>query len=323
MKTAVSIIFLLASGFAFSQENTSDYYADLRDRFALRFYGTTKHNKFEFINHEADQRIVYNPNEQFNIGLGFHYKWMSLGIAFNPGFKNDDHIFGKTEKLDVQLNTYMRKWLFDGHFIFYKGFFRGETDDYKDLPNAASLVPRRPDITTFSFGFGGTHTFNHEKFSYKAAFSMNEWQKKSAGSFLLGGYFSLYSLEADSILIPARVDSLFPRLSKIHNLGSLDLGLSFGYAHTFVLKEHYFASLSVIPGISLQYLATQAANEPEPQGNGHLSSKTQLRLSLGYNSEKWYYGLLSVFDNLVLKNSEQTEFNYSFGNFKIFVGRRF
>ena len=304
--------------------NQSKYYTSLHDNLLLRIYGTSKASKFKLVDNDSSFTTKYSPNENFKIGLGFNYKWLGFGLAFNiKPLNNDDSIYGKTENLDLQLNTYTKKWTFDANLSYYSGYFYGEIKDYKNTVNKADSVLKRPDITTFSFGGSGFYAFKYDKFSYKASFIQNEWQKKSAGSFLIGGFFSFYGLDADSSLILPEERIYYSTLSDISNLGSLTIGFSFGYAHTLVYQEKCFLSLTLLPGISLQTFSGRSIDNIILEETVQISSRSQGRIALGYNSEKSFAGISVVSNSVLLKGSQNVEFSYEITNFRIFYGRRF
>jgi hypothetical protein len=53
----------------------------------------------------------------------------------------------------------------------YKGFFWRN----QQFTNQAPEIYIRPDLQSISFGASALYTFNHDKYSFRAVFSHNEW----------------------------------------------------------------------------------------------------------------------------------------------------
>jgi hypothetical protein len=78
------------------KDTTKTYFVSYQDKHGLYGYGINKYNTFSFVDLETNRELQYSPNGQFNLGLGFTYKWLGLGVAFSPGFiNNDDDEFAK------------------------------------------------------------------------------------------------------------------------------------------------------------------------------------------------------------------------------------
>ena len=123
-------------------------------------------------------------------------------MAFNlPFINNDNDIYGKTRRFDLSTHIYGRKMIFDLAMQWYKGYYLANPENIVAGWQQGDPYPSREDIKVFTFGASGWYVFNHRKFSYRAAFTFNERQLKSAGSPVLGGGFSWYFVNADSSLV--------------------------------------------------------------------------------------------------------------------------
>ncbi|MCH5690407.1 DUF4421 domain-containing protein [Niabella sp. W65] len=67
----------------------------------------------------------------------------------------------------------------------------------------------RPDIETRLYGTTVNLIQNSRKFSAQAAFLLDAWQRKSAGSLLYGGEFFYGSAKGDSAFIPSQLKMSF------------------------------------------------------------------------------------------------------------------
>lgn len=51
------------------------YIKSYTDLLAVKLYGVTKSNEIRHVDDFTNQGLSYKPNEKFNIGFGFNYKW--------------------------------------------------------------------------------------------------------------------------------------------------------------------------------------------------------------------------------------------------------
>jgi hypothetical protein len=147
-----------------------------------------------------------------------------------------DEAKGKTKGLDLQIHLYPKKWAIDVLFESPKGFYL----DQKGIAGAgANNYYYRGDIKSNLYGVSAYRVPNKEKFSYRAAISQTEWQKKSAGSFLYGGNVFHGFLQGDSAFIPALLMNNYPQKG-VTKMSYTSFGPGVGYAHTLVIDQHFF-----------------------------------------------------------------------------------
>ena len=296
-------IFLLFSTYCLStllaQEDSHDtpkydtnYIKDLSDRLSIRVYGISKFNKFEINDTESKSKVKYAPNSNLNFGIGISYKWFGLGVAINiPIINNDDNKFGKTTRFDAQTNIFTRNLAIDVYYQYYKGFYIENPGSYLNDWKPADPHPQRPDITTTSLGGSCLYAFNYKKYSAKAAFVQTEMQKRSAGSFLLGGYFSWFDVLGDSSFIPFELKDYFDSTRHFNKVSVFGIGVAGGYSHTFVIWKKLYISLTLVPGIAIQTYDVKYKNGISENSSGaFFSGRLTGRFALVYNSEKWYTG---------------------------------
>jgi len=325
----LSLLFVLHS---YTQNNDSikvkydtSYIKDLSDKLSVRIYGISKYNKFEI--NEVESAIRYSPNSNLNFGVGVNYKWFGLGVAFNiPFINNDDNKYGSTNRFDAQTNIFTRNLAIDIYLQYYKGFYIENPGSYLVDWKPEDPYPQRPDITTTSFGGSCLYTFNHKKYSAKAAFVQTDMQRKSAGSFLLGGYFSLFGVMGDSSFIPYELENQYDSTRQFNEVSVVGIGVAGGYTHNFVVWKKLYISLTLVPGVAIQsYDVGYKDGIAENKSGSFLSGRLSGRFALVYNSEKWYTGFTTISDSYTgyagkeLKNT----LSYQIGVIRFFYGRRF
>jgi hypothetical protein len=187
-----------------------------------RYYFSQKYTALEIKrNNKTTPRLRYTPNTTLNMGIGATYGFFTLNLAFGFGFLNrGEEQKGKTKYWENQGHMYGRKWGYDFYAQFYKGYYLYPKGLGSNDPN---LYYIRPDIKFNLFGFAPFRILNDRKFSYRAAMVQNEWQKRSAGSFLLGGEIYYGIVKADSALVPDAMAMLYKQQG-IHKIQFFEMG---------------------------------------------------------------------------------------------------
>jgi hypothetical protein len=277
-----------------SGETDTNYVESYLDHLTTRVYASIKTAEVIFRDENLRKSLIYNPNDALVLGVGFNYGILGLNIGYKFPFANrDDDKYGTTEYLDLQTHIYTRPVTLDIYAQFYSGYYVTKPEEWiSDWPDT-NTYPKRPDISTVSLGLNGQYIFKHKKFSYRAAFVQNEWQKKSAGSFILGGNVFYVDIKGDSSLIPKDdLDSNFFANTHFSQSRIFNFGITAGYAQTFVIKQHWFITLSLVGGFAGGGSWIYTSEEGEPDRSGFtLAGSITGRGAFGYNSRTFYAGI--------------------------------
>lgn len=305
-------------------EYDTNYIASYTDIFTPRIIIINKRNDFVITEEISGQGIEYSPNSPLNLGLGLTYKWFSFNIAFNfPFINNDDEIYGETKRFDFQSNVFAKKFTLNFFFQLYNGFYIANPLILDPGWQTGDPYPARGDVSSVAFGASGFYIFNNKKFSYRAAFNFNERQKKSAGSFIVGGGILNYRLKSDtSGLVP---NEIFPDSVQAINFDLVRLGSIFGkggYVHTFIVRNWYF-NIGLDLGLGLSTTRIELTDQVELKNRTRLGLVTDFRGSVGYNSEVFYAGLSWSTGAFIFNSSKDILITYSRSTVNFYVGYRF
>ena len=262
--------------------------------------------------------IKYKSNEKMSLGLGFTYNNFSLNAGAGLGFLNPkDPGKGDTKSFDLQLRLYPYKWAIDALAIFNKGHYLDPEGYGASYANTYYL---RPDIKLGLAGVSAYHVPNAAKFSYHAAMIQNEWQKKSAGSLLIGGQAYYGSVKGDSALVPAQLDKSFQQ-SGVDRFSFFSAGPGIGYAYTLVIDKHFFLMGSAVANVDLNYTMEDGANLSANKFS--VTFIPVFKTAVGYNSNKWDISL-NWAGNVAWIGSAVSAESYFFqtGNYRLIFARR-
>lgn len=292
-----------------------------------RLYLSTKYNRMHLAGSGGHQ-LRYLPNHRFNMGFGMSYRALTLNIAVGiPGVNQDEHRFGRTRYLDAQGNLYGKRWATNLFLQVGKGYYTPSyPKEYLGWQQDTEL-PTRADLRQFNFGLSTVHVFNNDRFSYRAAFNQDAWQRQSQGSWLVGGYATYFTLKADSSLVPERVAQGYEAGLHMSKGRFADLGPMVGYAYTYVYREHWFVTASAVGGfgISAQRTELDAPGSSERRNTPSFGPgwHTQVRAGLGYNSHRRYIGMAWNQERIGYWVDASDRFSWAVGNVRVNYVYRF
>ena len=289
----------------------SSYFETYPDNLVTRLYYSRKFTGFHVsFKRLEDQIFKYRPNTTNNLGIGASYDWLTLNLAYGFDFLNQNQDRGDTKYLDLQSHLYLGKINIDLFGQFYRGYYLSN----QLQPDGEIYV--RPDLGVVEIGASVQYVFNHRKYSFKAAFQNTEYQKRSAGSWLLGWDMFYGAVEADSSLVPGFVEGGFTDFDRLRFIKS---GPSGGYAYTLVIGKSYYLTGSA-------YLAVNSGvyrlKSPSDQTDEFfVSLDFGVRIAAGYNSRRLNIGGLFVMQEVQAEDNYRNIINT--GNFRFIFAYRF
>jgi hypothetical protein len=305
----------------------SNYVSVYKDELTARFFISRKQNGYNLSSRLISPWMKYRTNDNLLLGIGYTYSFLTLNLAVKMPFINtDDEVYGKSRYLDLNVHTIFRSYIIDFYLQWNKGYFVSNPERVDPGWDPASGYPIRGDLRTHLWGMNVHHLFNSSRFSYKAAFQQNEFQKKSAGSPILGAEAYYMQALTDSATVGGLIPpSGFLGNNPFNQVDVANFGANGGYAYTFVWKERLSLSLSTIFGISGGYNRVHYTDNSVTYRTGLTAGVTNsTRISFGINSKYYYVGLSYRYFTLSNMSPGYADwFAYNTGNIRINFVRRF
>jgi hypothetical protein len=301
----------------------SNYIESYFNEFIVWMYSGEKTHSLELNDLNNSYHFRYLPNGYFNLGAGFSYRWFGISLATKiPIFQNSSYKHGDTKRFGIQSYIYAGKFSIDILTSFSRGYYLKRSYLYMNS-FSKQLEYQRPDISSLNLGISVNYIFNNSRFSYKAAFSDNEKQKKNAGSLIAGGSIFSYQTIADSAFVPSKLSSdYFQRSRDVSKSGVLACNANLGYAYSFVFLKNGIFTLSYILGSGVQNNSFEREIAPDVN-RWRFSVNHTGRVGVGYRFNLYYvrFGIIRSTQYTSLKYNDLGIANGT--NFmQISVGRR-
>jgi len=301
----------------------SNYIESYFNDLIVRIYSGEKTHSLELSDLNEPYRLKYLPNGYFNLGAGFSYRSFGISLATKiPVFQNSSIKHGDTKRFGIQYYLYSGKFSVDVLTSFSKGYYLNRS--FSHLASyAKDREYQRPDMSSANLGITVNYIFNNSRFSYKAAFSDNEKQKKNAGSMIAGGSIFSYQTIADSAFVPREIKSdYFQKSRDVSKSGVLAFNANLGYAYSFVFFKNGIFTLSYILGSGVQDNSFEREIEPDVN-RWRISMNHTGRVGVGYRFNR-YYARLGIIRSTQYTNLKYNDLGIGNGtNFmQVSLGRR-
>lgn len=310
-------------GFSYIDEN---YVEPQHYNWSVMVQGTYNYDYYR-LSSKGDNRqtVTFAPSPTFKFGPYFGWRWIFAGYAID--LKNVN-ISDKKQEFDfsfyaaqVGADIYYRRTGSD-YKIRHVELGNGMNDkQFEDLPFDGLSV----GIT----GFNVYYIFNHQRFSYPAAFAQSTMQKISCGSWMAGLGYMRNSLDFDSDKLQETLEKRTNRSVKLdsglmfNSVKYYNINASVGYAYNWVFARNclFCSSLSM----ALAYKATRGETSDKDKSGfdvGNFNIDGIGRFALVWNNNRWYAGASAI---VRAYNYRKARFaaNNVFGSLNVYVGYNF
>lgn len=175
-----------------------------------------------------------------------------------------------------------------------------------------------PGVELNSFTADLYYYFNNFRYANGAAYYYSKFQKKSAGSFILGFTYAYEDYSLDFTRLP---EKLLPYMTvdvRDYKFRYHDYCLLFGYGFNWVLNRHFLYNITIMPSIGVMH-----CTEDSYDGSTKLLSlNAKGRMSLTYNKGDFFVCLIAKADGHWYKTGRLSIFN-AIENASLSVGIRF
>jgi hypothetical protein len=272
----------------------TSYIKVYRDELTTRLYLSRKQNGYTLSSRLFNPWVRYKTNDNLILGLGYTYSFLTINLGVKMPFINqDDDLYGKSRYTDLQTKFMFRNYIVDLYLQWNRGYYISNPEKVYFSWDSGPAMPQRGDMRTNIIGLNVQHLFNSARFSYKASFWQNEFQRRSAGSAIAGAEAYYVLGMTDSVMVePGIPASGFMENLPFNQVDMANVGLNGGYAYTFVWKEKLFLSLTSLFGISGAVNRVHYTSESLTLNSGlSVGVSNTTRISLGFNSADYYVGL--------------------------------
>ncbi|TWO33918.1 DUF4421 domain-containing protein [Seonamhaeicola sediminis] len=265
IKAYILNVILFCASLSFSQNDSivkNQYITQFQDKISTRLSIINTSNSFYINDSDLGLKYQLKPNVRDYFGASILFRSVEIDYGFSPKFLKSNRDNANSKLFNLNLRMFQSQWMQTIDLYNQKGF---------DLILNNERV-RISGIKTFKIG-GSTSYILNKKFSFRAIGFQNEWQTKSAGSFIprLYYYYTKYTLNDNGFNEDTR---------------SYDVAIGPSYYYNLSIHKNFLFSVGASAGIGI--------NHSSIIGDGSLTSalyEFSGRAVIGYNSETFFGGI--------------------------------
>lgn len=270
------------------------------------------------------QSLTFAPSVTAKVGPYFGWRWVFAGYTFDLNMGT-----GKSSKQEWDLSIYSAQ-------IGVDLFYRRTGNDYKirDVKLREGRLTETLEGLSFDglsvgiTGFNIYYIFNHQRFSYPAAFAQSGRQKRSCGSWMAGIGYIRNSLDFDhqklqnlmSLYGGTKAEPLDSGLM-FNSVRYYDISATGGYAYNWVFARNWLFCASAALGLGYKRSVGDAEQKRGFRFN-NFNFDGIGRFALVYNNTRFYAGAGLVVHGYTYRKSRFSAHN-AFGSLNIYVGYNF
>lgn len=158
-------------------------------------------------------------------------------------------------------------------------------------------------INNTTWGVDAYYFFNHKRYSEAASFNFSRIQRKSQGAFYTG--FSIYTqkLDFDFNSLPQAMKEQLPETwpEYHYRVNTHNYALRLGYGYNWVFARNWLLGVSESPIIGVRKGFVNSDIEKVS-----FSMYNRLKLSVVWNSGRWFFGAVGKFDVAIVNDQRTT-----------------
>jgi hypothetical protein len=258
------VLFTGSGCFAQTDSLSNPYIQKFPDKISTQLFVLNTSNDFTLDYKNEGITIDVEPNRKTTMGIAVQYDIIFFSLGFAPKFFSDNKDNKDSKMTSFGFSLFPKQWLIHFDYIYQKGMTLKTEEANVYLPGLKSK----------KLGGSVAYVFN-KNFSVNALAFQSERQLKSAGTFMTGLSCYYTELKGDA------ADNIEGKTYFV------DVALSPGYSYNWVIAKKFL----VAGGISIGAGFTKTVDEDVDSTT--VLTQATINLSLGYNSETFYGGVLS------------------------------
>lgn len=249
-----------------------------------------------------------------NIGAYLQYMAVSVGYSWDFGQLIGNQPERKHNKFEFGFNCAR----FNAEIYYYEntgGTFLRKFGKYKE---GKIFKQEFPGLSLYNFGIDAYYFINNRRYSHGAAYNYSKYQKKSAGSLIVGVNYTNLKINFDFSQLPVNLMPFLSAPPVNYYFHYRSFAAMVGYGFNWVITPRLLFNITALPAIGLTH-----CYEDSQEGTKYMVGVNfAARASLTYNLGNFFFGLNGKMNGSLYKSSHYTLFS-SVENFSGNIGFRF
>ncbi len=252
------------------------------------------------------------------VGVNVNYRLVSAGFAVSLRNRHQEG-YAQSQYRTATIRYNGPKFYLQFKYMRVKGF----TDaNEANSTNPDQKYRQREDLLNKEYQFEGMYNFSWKKYSYYAPIAFSQRQLKSRIGLLLKAGVYYTEISGDSDIVSARQRPYFGQFSDISTLLGWNIKIAPGVGGNLIFLKRFYLSTALFTAYDLYFYKYLKYNSNDSRKGSSFLLVLDLKLCLGYQSERFYAGVRYEIDTKSGK-LESISKNIFTNYFGIDIGYRF
>lgn len=262
-----------------------------------------------------DRKMPIELLSDIYCNAGAYVQYMAVSVGYSIDLSN---VIGNKPAYHKKLEFGFNCARFNVEAHYWENTGGSYIRKFGDYRNGDYFKMSFPNLTLRSFGVNGYFFFNNRKYSQGAAYNFSKFQKKSAGSFIIGASYTNLDYSIDLMGLPEQLRPFLTIDPKTYKFHYRSYCLLAGYGFNWVWNKHLLFNATALPEIGY----TRSYDDSSDGAVNLLALNIRSRSSITYNNGDAFICLIGKFDGNWYKRGG-TSFFSSIGNLSLSLGVRF
>jgi len=321
IKLIISCLVLFLTYLSYAQEHDTIPFTSFRDKIIVYTDLGTNSSHFTLKDDfkQGINKLNYKHNIKTILGFGFAYKWFAVHFGFAlPGNLKSTTKYGDSKYFDLKLQGTYKQIYFYAGLRSYQGFYLKDEQKWNDsLPSyQPNGIYKNISSTNLEVN---VYYFVSKKFDMHSVLGRVGKYNRFAQTVYFKNSINIFNINnKKESIIPAQLTDSTDR-SNANSIGAFELTFIPGYA---MVNSKNNWQYSMFAGIGVAFQSSYYVKGENNRFYTGLAPRFDLRMSFGYNVEKYFIHLEGNY-NLRSVKVQTLKYNQSFYNARLVGGYRF
>lgn len=301
------------------------YFSKYNSSIIVGYYGSTKGYNVDMVQYLTKDtlrksNLNYIGESNWVDGIEISYDKLSLSFGYKSTPPKDKDKKGETKFLNFGFNIGGNKWIVEGSYRRYQGFYEKNTLNYDTTFRQTGKFYNDPSLRSTLHKVKFLYFSNHKRFAFKSCYGSSYRQIKSSFTWIVTANAYYNTLKGDSSIIPQPVRSYYGDQAGLRNLNVFGFSIYGGASLNLVLWKHLLINTTFMLGPEDQFRTYRYDSLPTRDLN-YINFTGDVRAAIGLNYRK-FYTFVSFIGDIMPYKSGQMEIKSTYYSVNFTMGFR-
>jgi hypothetical protein len=265
-------------------------------------------------------KLNYIGESNWVDGIEISYDKLSLSFGYkNTPPKNKDKK-GETKFYNFGFNIGGNKWIIEGSYRKYIGFYEKNTINYDTSFKTTGVYFNQPSLKSTLHKIKFMYFSNHKRFAFKSCYSSSYRQIKSSFTWIITANAYYNTLRSDSSIIPMPIRKSYGDQGGLKGLNVFAFSVYGGASLNLVVWKHLLINTTLMLGPEDQF-RTYRYDSLKTRDLNYIHFSSDVRAAIGLNYRK-FYTFVSFTGDVTPYTSRQMELKSTYYSVNFTMGFR-